>query len=295
MQRLPGTTTQMSINSTEAKIELSSARGLLVIIILIFISLYSVSRVCIMQALRGAQVNVGRMLQKSNKLPSMEESWHKDEIHLKSMQLSEPLTSISNSVCFNKRGLPGRTFGSEQTVNTVQRTHYGLNIKSSSETSQSLLCSCVVTLEDNSNKLQQFHCRLWFLEKKKFSSRFSSFDASVQPVVGMGAASRRKSVRESCDCGQHLVPPEVVDHHHAGQVQHHAQALEGDHGEPQGAVLPHQAGRVVTAIGAALAARQALDGHVGGVVSVRALLLTWAHWHEHHLIGCHVWEDYHFN
>lgn len=72
----------------------------------------------------------------------------------------------------------------------------------------------------------------------------------------------------------HLVPPEVVDHHHAGQVQHHAQTLEGGHSEPQGPILPHQAGCVVPAVGAALAAWQALTGHVRGLVPVRALLLT---------------------
>lgn len=72
----------------------------------------------------------------------------------------------------------------------------------------------------------------------------------------------------------HLVPPEVVDHHHAAQVQHHAQTLEGGHSEPQSAILLYQAGRVVPAVGAALATRQALTGHVRGLVSVRALLLT---------------------
>lgn len=72
----------------------------------------------------------------------------------------------------------------------------------------------------------------------------------------------------------HLLPPEVVDHHHAGQVQHHAQTLEGGHSEPQSAVLLHQARRVIPAVGAALTARQALCGHVRDLVSARALLLT---------------------
>lgn len=72
----------------------------------------------------------------------------------------------------------------------------------------------------------------------------------------------------------YLVSPEAVDHHHTGQVQHHAETLEGGHGEPQSAVLLHQARRVISAEGAALAARQALAGRVGGFVSVRALLLT---------------------
>ena len=75
----------------------------------------------------------------------------------------------------------------------------------------------------------------------------------------------------------HLVPPEVVDHHHAGQVQHHAQTLEGGHSEPQSPVLQHQTGRVVPAVGTTLAARQALVGHVRGLVSVKAQLLTWGH------------------
>lgn len=72
----------------------------------------------------------------------------------------------------------------------------------------------------------------------------------------------------------HLLPPEVVDQHHAGQVQHHAQTLEGGQREPQGTILVHQARRVVPAIGAALAARHALSGRVRRLVSVRALLLT---------------------
>lgn len=76
----------------------------------------------------------------------------------------------------------------------------------------------------------------------------------------------------------HLVPPEVVHRHHAGQVQHHAQALEGRHGEPQGAGFLHCAGRVVPAEGAALAARQALAGQVWGFFSAGALLLTWRRW-----------------
>lgn len=78
-----------------------------------------------------------------------------------------------------------------------------------------------------------------------------------------------------CVCvASHLVSPEVVDHHHAGQVQHHAQTLEGGHGEPQSTVLLHQAGGVVPAVGAAFAARQALIGHVGSLVSARASLFT---------------------
>lgn len=72
----------------------------------------------------------------------------------------------------------------------------------------------------------------------------------------------------------YLVSPEVVDHHHTDQVQHHAETLEGGHREPQSTVLLHQAGRVIPAVGTALAAQQALAGHVGGFVSVRALLLT---------------------
>lgn len=66
----------------------------------------------------------------------------------------------------------------------------------------------------------------------------------------------------------HLLPPEVVDHHHAGQVQHHAQSMEGGHSKPQSTILLRQAGRVVLAVGAAVVARQALTGHVRGLVSV---------------------------
>lgn len=73
----------------------------------------------------------------------------------------------------------------------------------------------------------------------------------------------------------HLAPPEVVDRHHAGQVQQHAQALEGGHGQPQGAGVLHRAGRVVPAEGAALAAGQALAGQLRGFFSAGALLLTW--------------------
>lgn len=83
----------------------------------------------------------------------------------------------------------------------------------------------------------------------------------------------RAVFRASC-VAPHLVPPEVVDHHHAGQVQHHAQTLEGGHGEPQSTILLHQAGCVVPAVGAALAAWQALTGHVRGLISDRTLLFT---------------------
>lgn len=72
----------------------------------------------------------------------------------------------------------------------------------------------------------------------------------------------------------HLIPPAVVDHHHAAQVQHHAQALEGGHGQPQHSVLLDQAGRIILAVGAAFAAGKALCGHVRGLVSGQALLLT---------------------
>ncbi|TNN81425.1 hypothetical protein EYF80_008197 [Liparis tanakae] len=67
---------------------------------------------------------------------------------------------------------------------------------------------------------------------------------------------------------RHTKRPTLVDQHHAGQVQHHAQTLEGDHSEPQGAILLHQAGRVIPAVGAALAARQALTGQ-GQIIVMR--------------------------
>lgn len=72
----------------------------------------------------------------------------------------------------------------------------------------------------------------------------------------------------------HLIPPAVVDHHHAAQVQHHAQALEGGHGQPQRSVLLDQAGRIILAVGAAFTAGKALCGHIRGLVSGQALLLT---------------------
>lgn len=72
----------------------------------------------------------------------------------------------------------------------------------------------------------------------------------------------------------HLIPPAVVDHHHAAQVQHHAQALEGGHGQPQSSVLLDQAGRVILAVGAAFAAGKALSGHFRGLISAQALIFT---------------------
>lgn len=72
----------------------------------------------------------------------------------------------------------------------------------------------------------------------------------------------------------HLIPPAVVNHHHAAQVQHHAQALEGGHGQPQSSVLLDQAGRVVLAVGAAFAAGKALSRHFQGLISAQALILT---------------------
>jgi len=58
----------------------------------------------------------------------------------------------------------------------------------------------------------------------------------------------------------HLVPAEVVHQHHAGEQQQHAQALEGEHGQAQGPVVPRQAGRVVLAEGAAVGAGHARTG-----------------------------------
>lgn len=75
----------------------------------------------------------------------------------------------------------------------------------------------------------------------------------------------------------YLVPPEVVDYHHAGEVQHHAQTLKGGHSEPQSTILLNQAGCVITAVRAALAAWQAFIWHVRDLVSVRDLPFTWGH------------------
>lgn len=72
----------------------------------------------------------------------------------------------------------------------------------------------------------------------------------------------------------HLIPPEMVDQHHAAQVQHHAETLEGGHGEPQSPILLDQTGGVVAAVGAALAARKALSGHVRGFISHRDLFFA---------------------
>ena len=57
---------------------------------------------------------------------------------------------------------------------------------------------------------------------------------------------------------RYLVPAEAVDQHHAGEQQQHAQALEGQHSQAQGAVVPGQAGGVVPAVRAPLRA-----GHTG--------------------------------
>lgn len=76
-------------------------------------------------------------------------------------------------------------------------------------------------------------------------------------------------------CPVHLVSPKVVNQKHAGQVQHHAQSLEGGQGEPKTAVLLHQTGGVVLAERAALPARQALVGRLRGLISVGALFPVW--------------------
>lgn len=60
----------------------------------------------------------------------------------------------------------------------------------------------------------------------------------------------------------------MVDEHHADEDDQHAEALEGDHGHAEGAVLPRHAGGVVPAEGAALLARQAVAG--GALVGVGA-------------------------
>lgn len=57
-----------------------------------------------------------------------------------------------------------------------------------------------------------------------------------------------------------LIPAKVVDEYHADEDNQQAEALEGKHGQAQGAVLSRHAGSVVLAVGAALLARQAVAG-----------------------------------
>lgn len=58
----------------------------------------------------------------------------------------------------------------------------------------------------------------------------------------------------------HLVPPKVVDEHHADEDDQPTEALEGEHGHAEGAVLSRHAGGVVLAVGTALLAWQAVAG-----------------------------------
>lgn len=60
----------------------------------------------------------------------------------------------------------------------------------------------------------------------------------------------------------HLVPSKVVDEDHADEDNQQAETLEGQHGQPQGAVLLGHAGGVVLAVGTALLARQAVPWRV---------------------------------
>lgn len=58
----------------------------------------------------------------------------------------------------------------------------------------------------------------------------------------------------------------MVDEDHAEEDEQQAEALEGQDGQAERAVLPHHAGGVVLAVGAALLAGQAVIG--GALVCV---------------------------
>lgn len=64
----------------------------------------------------------------------------------------------------------------------------------------------------------------------------------------------------------YLVPAEVVDEDHAEEDEQQAEALEGQDGQAEGAVLLRHAGGVVLAVGAAPLAGQAVVG--GALVCV---------------------------
>lgn len=58
----------------------------------------------------------------------------------------------------------------------------------------------------------------------------------------------------------YLVPAKVVDEYHANEDNQQAEALEGKHGQAEGAVLSCHTGGVVLAVGTALLAWQAVAG-----------------------------------
>lgn len=62
------------------------------------------------------------------------------------------------------------------------------------------------------------------------------------------------------DPSSYLVPAKVVDEDHAEEDEQQAEALEGQDGQAESAVLLRHAGRVVLAVGAALLAGQAVVG-----------------------------------
>lgn len=68
--------------------------------------------------------------------------------------------------------------------------------------------------------------------------------------------------------GSYLVPAEVVDEDHAEEDGEQAEALEGQNGQAESAILLRHTGGVVLAVGAALLAGQAVVG--------RPLVGVWA-------------------
>lgn len=80
-------------------------------------------------------------------------------------------------------------------------------------------------------------------------------------------SDRRVSAVANGGCS-YLVPAKVVDEDHAEEDGEQAEALEGQNGQAEGAVLLRHAGGVVLAVGAALLTGQAVAG--------RALVSVWA-------------------
>lgn len=66
----------------------------------------------------------------------------------------------------------------------------------------------------------------------------------------------------------------MVDEHHANEDNQHAEAMEGEHGHAESAVLPRHAGGVVLTVGAALLARQAVAG--GPLVCVGTVVCSFS-------------------
>lgn len=65
-----------------------------------------------------------------------------------------------------------------------------------------------------------------------------------------------------CELISYLVAPESVHHGHADEVEQHTQALEGDNGETEDAILLCQARRIVPAEHTAILTRQTSSWHV---------------------------------